>query len=85
MFILHGAPARHDQAHRRRQSGVSCKRKATFLLEIALGIDHPMPTGTIAMLALLTANVVLYRRGMLTAAQRTSRASNLIAQMGRER
>ena len=34
------------------------------------------------MLALLTANVILYRQGMLTAAQRDSRASKSVAQLG---
>jgi hypothetical protein len=39
---------------------------------IAFAIDHPMPTGTVGMLALLAANVVLHRHRMLTSEQRSA-------------
>jgi hypothetical protein len=65
--------------------GISAPRTAAVLLIIAgisFGIDHPMPTGTIGMLALFAANVVLYRCGMLTTTQRTLRTSNFVSQVG---
>jgi hypothetical protein len=41
-----------------------------FVAAIAFGIDHPVPTGTVGMLAFFVANVLLYRNGMLTSEQR---------------
>lgn len=41
-----------------------------FVAAIAFGIDHPVPTGTVGMLAVLAANVLLHRNDMLTIEQR---------------
>jgi hypothetical protein len=45
-------------------------RAVLIVAGIAFGIDHPMPTGTVGKRALLAANVLLYRHGMLTREQR---------------
>jgi hypothetical protein len=48
--------------------------RAAWVLLIVAGVffavDHPSPTGTIGMLALFAANVLLHRNGLLTSRQR---------------
>lgn len=42
---------------------------------VAFAMDHPRPTGTVGMLALLGANVLLLRHGMLTIRQRSEQGA----------
>jgi hypothetical protein len=59
-----------------RASGAS--RFAVVLLIVAavsFAIDHPSPTGTIGMLALFAANVLLHRDRLLTSRQRSGAAA----------
>jgi hypothetical protein len=52
-----------------RARGASWSPVALLIVAgVFFGIDHPSPTGTIGMLALLIANVLLHRQGLLTTA-----------------